>query len=72
MALFNRKSQSLELTEAGARLHAGIDPLIGRIDAVTRCFSHHGGRRIVRTSAPSFFASEMLVPRGSMKHGVVV
>lgn len=39
LALFVRRPQSLELTEAGTMLHVEIDPLIRQIDAVTRNFS---------------------------------
>lgn len=61
--LFVRKPSALELTEDGARLFAEIDPLIRRIDAVTRGFSRKPGRHSLRISVQPFFASEMFVPR---------
>jgi len=63
VALFVRKPSALELTEEGARLFAEVDPLIRRIDAVTRGFSRRVGRRSLRISVQPFFASEMFVPR---------
>jgi LysR family glycine cleavage system transcriptional activator len=63
LALFVRKAQSLELTEAGATLYAEIDPLIRRIDAITRNFSSRLRGQSLRISVQPFFASEMFVPR---------
>lgn len=63
LALFVRKAQSLELTEAGSMLHAEIDPLIRQIDSVTRNFSSRLRGQSLRISVQPFFASEMFVPR---------
>jgi LysR family glycine cleavage system transcriptional activator len=63
LALFVRRAQSLELTEAGATLYAEIDPPIRQIDAVTRNFSSRLRGQSLRISVQPFFASEMFVPR---------
>ncbi|MEX2122566.1 MAG: LysR substrate-binding domain-containing protein [Woeseia sp.] len=61
--LFLRKAQSLDLTEAGARLYAEIDPLIRQIDAVIQRMSSRYRQQFLRISVQPFFASEMFVPR---------
>ncbi len=60
--LFDRKAQTMELTEAGEALYAEISPLIRQIEAVTERFSARFGRRALRVSVQPFFASEMFVP----------
>jgi LysR family glycine cleavage system transcriptional activator len=62
-ALFQRKAQSLELTEDGAKLYAEIDPLIRQIDEVTGRYTPHVRQSALRISVQPFFASEMFVPR---------
>ena len=61
--LFVRKTQSLELTEAGTALFDEIDPLIRQIDAATGRLASRLGRKTLRISVQPFFASEMFVPR---------
>lgn len=61
--LFVRRSQSLELTEAGAQLFEEIDPLIRRIDAAAGKLASRFSRRSLRISVQPFFASEIFVPR---------
>jgi LysR family transcriptional regulator, glycine cleavage system transcriptional activator len=62
-SLFLRKAQSLEFTDAGASLHAEIDPLIRQIDVATQRLASRLRRRSLRISVQPFFASEMFVPR---------
>lgn len=61
--LFVRRSQSIQLTDAGALLFEEIDPLIRRIDAAAGKLASRFSRRELSISVQPFFASEMFVPR---------
>jgi LysR family glycine cleavage system transcriptional activator len=63
LVLFNRKAQTVELTEAGATLYGEISPLIRQLENIAEQFSSRFGRRTLRVSVQPFFASEMFVPR---------
>jgi LysR family glycine cleavage system transcriptional activator len=63
LALFARGPHSLTLTEAGTHYLANIDALFSRLESVTEQLRIRFSRTVVRLQVPSFFASELLVPR---------
>lgn len=64
VALFERRTREIALTEAGAALYSQIEPLLNEIDEVTSSFKDRvGRRRQLKIALLPFFASEMLVPR---------
>ncbi|HEY6925856.1 MAG TPA: LysR substrate-binding domain-containing protein [Steroidobacteraceae bacterium] len=63
LTLFERKANSLTLTEAGVHYRASIQTLFARIDLATEQVRRRFSRSVVRLQVPSFFSSELLVPR---------
>ena len=61
--LFDRKSRSLSLTDAGRRLFEDVGPLLEQLDSVTARFRADSVRSSLRISVQPFFASELFVPR---------
>lgn len=61
--LFDRGTRSIVLTEQGLTYFEAIDPLLGRIDAVTERLRSRPERVQLRIHMPEFFASELFVPR---------
>jgi LysR family transcriptional regulator, glycine cleavage system transcriptional activator len=61
--LFARGPRSLSLTEAGALYLENIDALFVQLECVTQQLRERFNRLVVRLQVPSFFASELLLPR---------
>ncbi|NNC64784.1 MAG: LysR family transcriptional regulator [Gammaproteobacteria bacterium] len=62
--LFERRTRAIVLTPLGAALYSQSGPLLRSLDAVTTSFltkAHQ--RRELRIALPSFFASELFIPR---------
>lgn len=62
VTLFNRKTRSLELTDAGQAYFSTLDSLFARLESETDQLRDRYGRDILRLSLPPFFASEALLP----------
>jgi len=62
LTLFDRKTRSLELTEAGQAYFSLLDTLFSRLEAETDQLRDRYGREILRLSLPPFFASEAALP----------
>jgi LysR family transcriptional regulator, glycine cleavage system transcriptional activator len=63
IVLFDRGPHSLALSEAGQQYLRQVDSVFARLEAVTEQLQISHGREVVRLNVPSFFATEMLVPR---------
>jgi LysR family transcriptional regulator, glycine cleavage system transcriptional activator len=63
LALFERGTRALSLTEAGAQYFEQLDALFSRLESVTEQLRLRFSRAVVRLQVPPFFASELLVPR---------
>lgn len=63
LALFDRGPRSLTLTAAGAYYLEHIDAVFSRLDYATQQLRMRHMREVVRLQVPSFFASELLLPR---------
>jgi LysR family glycine cleavage system transcriptional activator len=63
VALFVRKSRSLELTAAGSALLEEIGPLLAALDRSLAQIARRGSRQTLRLLLPPFFASELFIPR---------
>jgi len=63
IALFERKTRSLTLTTAGHTLLDEVEPLLDALDRSLMQIARRGTRRRLRVRVPSFFASELFVPR---------
>ena len=63
VVLFERGAHSLTLTDAGAEYLSHLDVVFQRLDQATEQLRRRFMRRSVRLQVPSFFASELLVPR---------
>lgn len=63
IALFERGPHSLALTEAGRHYMSSIDAVFSRLEAVTEQLQVSYARNVVRLNVPSFFSSELLLPR---------
>lgn len=63
VALFERNSNSLSLTEAGSNYLQHLDSLFSRLESVTEQLQVRYGRSVVRLHIPPFFATEMLLPK---------
>ncbi len=61
--LFVRRSRSLELTTAGAKLLDEIEPLLSALDRTLAQVARRRSRRTLRILLPPFFASELFIPR---------
>jgi len=63
LILFNRSARALTLTPAGAYYLEHIGAVFSRLDEATEQLHRRFAREVVRLQVPSFFASELLVPR---------
>jgi LysR family transcriptional regulator, glycine cleavage system transcriptional activator len=63
IALFERGAHSLALTDAGRSYLKHVDTVFARLEAVTEQLRISHGRGIVRLNVPSFFATELLLPK---------
>jgi len=63
LKLFERGTRTIALTTQGLAYFEEIDPLLGRIDAVTESLRTRPMRVQLRIHMPEFFASELFVPR---------
>jgi len=63
IALFERKANSLALTEAGAHYFESIHSLFSRIDLATEQVRRRRRRTLVRLRVPSLFFTELVLPR---------
>ena len=63
LALFDRGPRSLTLTVAGAHYLETVDAVFSRLECVTTQLRRRFSRAVVRLQVPSFFASELLLPR---------
>lgn len=61
--LFERKTRSLELTAAANALLEQVEPLLEALDRAVASVARGSRRRTLRVSMPSFFASELFVPK---------
>jgi len=61
--LFERRTRSLALTDAGRRLLAEVEPQLNELDGVLARFAGKPPRQALRVTLPPFFASELFVPR---------
>lgn len=62
LALFHRKPNSLELTEAGSHYLDSINALFSRIDLATEQVRRRYRRALVRLQVPSLFFNELVMP----------
>lgn len=64
IALFERLTRGIALTDRGTALFSRVDPLLREIDRVTDSFAERADRyRALRITLLPFFASEMFIPR---------
>jgi DNA-binding transcriptional LysR family regulator len=63
LTLFARKTRALELTPAGLRLLADIEPHLQAVESVVDAAIPEQGQRELRIALPPFFATELLIPR---------
>jgi LysR family glycine cleavage system transcriptional activator len=63
LMLFNRGARSLALTPAGAYFLEHIEAVFSRLDSAIEQLLRRFSREVVRLQVPSFFASELLLPR---------
>lgn len=63
VALFERKTRSLALTDAGRDYFEFLDEMFARLESETQQLQTQYGRGIVRLSAPPFFANEAFLKR---------
>jgi LysR family glycine cleavage system transcriptional activator len=63
LALFDRGPRSLTLTAAGTYYLEHVDAVFSRLDYATHQLRMRHAREVVRLQVPSFFASELLLPR---------
>jgi LysR family glycine cleavage system transcriptional activator len=63
LILFDRGPRSLTLTAAGSYYLEHIDAVFSRLDYATQQLRMRHTREVVRLQVPSFFASELLLPR---------
>jgi LysR family glycine cleavage system transcriptional activator len=63
LMLFDRGPRSLTLTAAGSYYLEHIDAVFSRLDYATQQLRMRHARKVVRLQVPSFFASELLLPR---------
>ncbi|HEY5806808.1 MAG TPA: LysR family transcriptional regulator, partial [Povalibacter sp.] len=61
--LFDRGPHSLTLTEAGTHYLQHMDSVFSRLESVTEQLQDRFGRGVVRLHMPSFFATELLLPK---------
>lgn len=61
--LFERRTRSVELTEAGRTLYGEAMPLLDALDDALANVAQRLQRERLRVIAPQFFASEILIPR---------
>src|SRR5580658_5395306 len=72
LSLFERGPRSLSLTAAGTYYLEHIEAVFSRLKLATEQLHLRYTRAVVRLQVPSFFASELLLPRlanFSAKHG---
>jgi LysR family transcriptional regulator, glycine cleavage system transcriptional activator len=63
LPLFDRGPRSLALTAAGSYYLEHVDAVFSRLDYATQQLHMRHAREVVRLQVPSFFASELLLPR---------
>lgn len=61
-ALFERLHHQFRLTEAGARLQAGLEPIFGQLENLLQDMREEGQYQL-RVGVPSAFATAWLMPR---------
>jgi LysR family glycine cleavage system transcriptional activator len=61
--LFERRTRSVELTEAGRTLHTEVAPLLDAVEQSMTNVAQRLQRQRLRVAAPQFFASDFLIPR---------
>ncbi|MGI9287106.1 MAG: LysR substrate-binding domain-containing protein, partial [Pseudomonadales bacterium] len=61
VTLFERKTRSLELTDAGRRYFEFLDGMFARLESETQQLRTQFGRDIIRLWLPPFFANEALL-----------
>ncbi len=69
VALFDRSATGVQLTGAGRRYFAEIDPAIRRIQAATSGLLRPSGRAVVRLTLPPSLAVSWLIPQISAFEG---
>ncbi|WP_333606873.1 LysR substrate-binding domain-containing protein [Arsukibacterium sp.] len=63
LALFERKTRAIVLTEAGKRFYQQVQPLLAQLADTIAQFSQAERVQEVSISMPEFFASELFVPK---------
>jgi len=63
VVLFERGAHSLALTAAGSHFLDSIEALFARLETAVEQLTNRFSRSVLRLHVPSFFASELLVPR---------
>jgi LysR family glycine cleavage system transcriptional activator len=63
MELMTRKTRSLVFTSAGKKYFEFLDEMFERLESETHQLWAEHGRKMVRLNVPSFFASELLLPK---------
>ena len=63
MELMTRKTRSLVFTSAGKQYFEFLDEMFERLESETHQLWAEHGRKMVRLNVPSFFASELLMPK---------
>jgi LysR family transcriptional regulator, glycine cleavage system transcriptional activator len=61
--LFDRRSRSIHMTEAGKSLYHDVHPLISELDGVTSRHRKSQTRSALTISVQPFFASELFIPQ---------
>jgi LysR family glycine cleavage system transcriptional activator len=63
VALFERGTRTLSLTDAGSHYLEHINEIFAKLESVTEQLRIRYGRSIIRLNVPPFFANELLLPR---------
>lgn len=63
MELMTRKTRSLVFTSAGKQYFEFLDEMFERLESETHQLWAEHGRKMVRLNVPSFFTSELLMPK---------
>lgn len=61
--LFERRTRSVALTDAGRTLFTEVAPLLDNVEQSLKNIAHRLQRQRLRVTAPQFFASECLIPQ---------
>ncbi len=68
LALFERKTRSLEFTEAGQAYFAFLHRMFARLETETHQLRAQYGRSMIRLSLPPFFASQLVLQKLNRFH----